>query len=77
MKTKTRRSLRRLWRVMTWPFAGHLVFALGAGFACAVVATNYPAVIQPQYAAILGTFVLYPVMVVIWWHLHRPGNGRG
>jgi len=58
---------------MIWPFAGHLVFALGAGFA----ATNYPAVISPQYAAILGTFVLYPVMVIMWWHLHRPDNRRG
>jgi hypothetical protein len=77
MTPKTRRSLRRLRRIMTWPFAGHLVFALGAGFACGIVAANYPAVISPQYAAILGTFVLYPMMVVIWWRLHRPVNGRG
>jgi hypothetical protein len=27
MKTTTRRSLRRAWRVLTWPLAGHIVFA--------------------------------------------------
>jgi len=67
----------RLWRVMTWPFAGHLVFALGAGFACAVVATNYPAVIPPALSSMdapciasgsdelgrnVGLAVIYPAL---------------
>jgi hypothetical protein len=76
MKTTTRRSLRRAWRVLTWPLAGHIVFALGTGFACAVVATNYPQVMAPPYAAVFGVIVLYPAMVTVWWHLHRPGGGR-
>ena len=76
MKTATRRSLRRAWRVLTWPLAGHIVFALGTGFACAVVSSNYVQVMAPPFAAIFGVFVLYPVMVVVWWNLHRPGGGR-
>ena len=62
---------------MTWPLAGHIVFALGTGFACAAVVTHYPEVIARPYAAILGTVVLYPVMVAVWWHLHPPGGKRG
>jgi hypothetical protein len=50
--------------------------ALGTGFACAVVATNYPQVMAPPYAAVLGVIVLYPAMVTVWWHVHRPGGGR-
>jgi hypothetical protein len=76
MKTTTRRSLRRVWRVLTWPLAGHIVFAFGTGFACAVVATNYPRVMPPPYAAVFGVVVLYLAMVTVWWHLHRPGGGR-
>jgi len=76
MKTATRRSLRRAWRILTWPLAGHIVFALGTGFACAVVSSNYVQVMAPPFAAIFGVFVLYPVMVVVWWNLHRPGGGR-
>jgi hypothetical protein len=34
-------------------------------------------VISPPYAAMLGTLVVYPVMVAMWWRLHRPGgSGR-
>ena len=40
------------------------MFALGTGFACAVVSGNYVQVVAPPFAAILGVFVLYPVMVV-------------
>jgi hypothetical protein len=65
MKATTRRSLRRTWRVLTWPFAAHIVFALGTGFACAVVATNYPQVMAPRYAAVFGVVVLYPAMVTV------------
>jgi hypothetical protein len=76
MKTTTRRSLRRAWRVMTWPLAGHIVFALGIGFACGIAATRYPEVMTPTYAAILGTVLLYPVMVIMWWRLHPSGGRR-
>jgi hypothetical protein len=50
--------------------------ALATGLACGIVAARYPDVIEPPYAAILGTLVVYPVMVTIWWHLNPPG-GRG
>src|SRR4051794_30688560 len=74
MKAATRRSLRRVWRTMTWPLSGHVVFALGTGLASGATAARYPDVIAPPYAAIVGTFVLYPMMVVAWWRLHRPGR---
>jgi hypothetical protein len=32
-------------------------------------------VIGPPYAAILGTLIIYPVMVAAWWHLNAP-RGR-
>jgi hypothetical protein len=59
MKTGTRRSLRRVWRVMTWPLSGHVALALATGLACGVAASRYPDVIEPPYAAILGTLVIY------------------
>ena len=72
MKAATRRSLRRVWRTMTWPLlSGHIVFALGTGIASGATAAHYPDVISAPCAAILGTLVLYPLMVVIWWRLHR------
>jgi hypothetical protein len=39
---------------------------------------RYPDVIAlaPPYAAILGTFVIYPVLVATWWHF-SPSGGRG
>ena len=74
MKTATRRSLRRIWRVMTWPLSGHVVFALATGLASGFIAAHYPSVVSAPYAAILGTLVLYPLMVAMWWHLHRSGG---
>jgi hypothetical protein len=76
MKTSTRRSLRRVWRVMTWPLPAHLMFALGTGLASGITAAPYPNVIAAPYAAIIGTLVIYPVMVAIWWRLNQLG-GRG
>jgi len=76
MRTATRRSLRRAWRMMTWPLSGHLAVTLGTGLACAISA-RYHDVMAPLYAAILGTFVVYPMVLVIWWQLNRSrGNGR-
>ena len=77
MKTSTRRSLRRAWRVMTWPLSAHLMFALGTGLASGIAAALYPTVIAAPYAAIIGTLVVYPVMVAIWWRLNQlGGHGR-
>ena len=71
-----RRSLHRAWRVMTWPLSGHIALALGTGLAFGITDAHYPTVISPPYAAILGTLIVYPAMVAMWWRLHRPG-GRG
>ena len=56
---------------MTWPLPGHVVFALGTGLATGATSAHYPDVISPPFAAVGGTFVLYPMMVVAWWQLHR------
>jgi len=57
--------------------SGHIIFALATGITCGIVAARYPEVISPPYAAILGTLVVYPVMVAMWWRLHPPGgSGR-
>jgi hypothetical protein len=78
MRTKRRRSVRRAWRVLTWPLSGHVALALATGLACGTAASRYPDVIElaPPYAAIAGTLILYPVMVAMWWHINPPG-GRG
>src|ERR1700730_10456097 len=68
-----RRSLRRAWQMITWTLSGHIIFALATGIACGIVAARYPEVISPPYAAILGTLVVYPVIVAMW-RLHRPGG---
>src|SRR5271155_102672 len=69
-----RRSLGRGWQMITWPLWSHIIFALATGIACGIVAARYPEVISPLDAAILGTLVVYPVMVAMWWRLHRPGG---
>jgi tetrahydromethanopterin S-methyltransferase subunit C len=62
--------------MITWPLSSHIIFALATGIACGIVGARYLEVISPPYAAIFGTLVVYPVMVAMWWRLHRPG-GRG
>jgi hypothetical protein len=74
--TKRRRSLRRAWRAMTWPLSGHVALALATGLACGILASRYPSAIEPPYAAILGTLVLYPTMVTAWWRLNSLGGRR-
>ncbi len=61
---------------MTWPLSGHLALALATGLACGIAAARYPDMIAAPYAAILGTLVVYPVMVAVWWRLNTLG-GRG
>ena len=73
MRTRARRrSLRRAWRVMTWPLTGHVALALATGLACGIATAHCPMVISPPYATIIGTLVVYPAMVALWWRLHRP-----
>jgi hypothetical protein len=67
-----RRSLRRVWRVMTWPLSGHIALALGTGLAFGIADAHYATVISPPYAAILGTLVVYPAMVAMWWRVNQP-----
>ena len=74
MRRTTRRSLRRAWRVITWPLSGHIALALVTGLACGITAAGYRNVISPPYAALVGALVVYPAMVGMWWRLHRPGG---
>jgi hypothetical protein len=78
VRTKQRRSLRRAWQVLIWPLSGHVALALATGLACGTAVARYPDVIAlaPPYAAILGTLVIYPVLVATWWHFSASG-GRG
>jgi hypothetical protein len=52
------------------------MFALGTGLASGILAQHYPQVLSISLAMLLGTIVLYPLMVAMWWHLHRPGGRR-
>jgi hypothetical protein len=63
--------------MLTWPLSGHVVLALATGLACGTAVARYPDVIvlAPPYAAILGTLVIYPVLVATWWHF-SPNGGR-
>jgi hypothetical protein len=70
MIAKRRRALRRL-RHAIWPLPTHIAFALATGLACGIAASRYPDVIQPPGAAILGTLILYPAMVVAWRLVNR------
>jgi hypothetical protein len=60
---------------MSWPLFSHLVFALATGLASGATAAHYSDVISAPHAAILGT-LLYPLMLMIWWRLHRPEEKR-
>jgi len=66
----------RAWRVLTWPLSGDVALAFATGLASGIAASRYPGVIEPPYAAILGTLILYPVMVAAWWRIHSPGGRR-
>jgi len=48
-----------------------IAYALATGLVCGFAAGHYPTVISPPYAAILGTLVVYPWIVVIWWRFNR------
>jgi hypothetical protein len=58
---------------MMWPPSGHIALAF-MGLATGFAASHYPEGTAPAYAAIFGTFVLYPLMAGIWWLLHRSGG---
>ena len=72
-----RRALRRAWRMMTWPLSSHIVFALATGLVCGIAASGYPDVIAPPYAAIVGTLMIYSLLLLIWLRVNRSGgSGR-
>jgi hypothetical protein len=65
MKTTTRRSLRRAWRVLTW----NGLRLRGRG----------DPIRRCWHRSMLLSLELSfsnPAMVTMWWHLHRPGSGR-
>jgi hypothetical protein len=44
------------------------------GLVCGVLSSRIGGIISPPYAAILGTLVVYPVLVAVWQRLPRPGR---
>ena len=54
----------------------HVALALTTGLLCGVVASRVGGRIAPPYAAILGTIVAYPMLVVIWGRLPVPARFR-
>jgi hypothetical protein len=78
MKATTRRSLRRArYLAASWHVLAHIAFALGTGFSCGIIVQSYASMISPLDAAIGGTLVLYPLMVMVrWWVQWRGVNGR-
>jgi hypothetical protein len=67
--------LRRTWNLAaSWQLPAHLGLALGMGLICGLVARRYGAMIPPFDAVIC---MLYPLLLTIWWRLHRlGGNSR-
>lgn len=58
--------------MVTWPLSSHIVFALATGLVCGIAARAWPDVIAPPYAAIVGTLMVYPLLVLIWRRLNLP-----
>ena len=73
--TKKPSLIRRLGRAV-WVSPGHAALALTTGLVCGALATRVRVPISPPYAAILGTLLLYPFMLAIYWRLHRPRGKR-
>jgi hypothetical protein len=72
MKATTRRSLRRAWYLAgNWQVPAHIGLALGMGLTTGIIAQRYPSLITPLAAVIIGTFILYPLMLTVWWRLNR------
>lgn len=71
MKATTKRSVRRAWHLAaSWQVPAHIGLALGMGLVCGIVAQHYyPSTISPFIAVFIGTFILYPVMITLWWRL--------
>jgi hypothetical protein len=71
MRATTRRSLRRAcYFAANWQVPAHIGFALATGLTLGLVAQHYAPMITPL-AVILGTFLLYPLMLTVWWRLSR------
>jgi hypothetical protein len=69
--------LRRAWFLAAgWQLPAHLGLALGLGLICGMLARRYQSMIPPLDAVIIGTCMLYPLLLTIWWRLRRPGNSR-
>jgi hypothetical protein len=72
MKVATRRLLRRAWHLAgNWQVLAHINLALGMGLILGLVAERYATEITPLAAVIIGTLMLYPLLITIWWRLSR------
>jgi hypothetical protein len=70
MKATTRRSLRRAWHLAgNWQL--HIGFALAMGLTLGLVVQHYASMITTLATVIIGTFILYPLMLTFWWRLNR------
>ena len=67
--------IRRLARAV-WVSPRHAALALTTGLVCGALAARIGGPISPPYAAILGALALYPLMLAIYWRLHRPRGKR-
>jgi hypothetical protein len=76
MKATSRRSLRRAWYLAaSWQMPVHIALALGLGLSCGLVAQQYPSMITPHASALIGSFILYPLVITIWWRLNGAETG--
>jgi hypothetical protein len=67
--------IRRVGRAV-WVSPRHAALALTTGLVCGALALRTGGPISPPYAAILGTLVGYPALVVVWRRLPRAGGRR-
>ena len=63
--------IQRLARVV-WVSPRHVALALATGLVCGSLASRIDGMISPPYAAILGTLVVYPTLIAVWWRMPQP-----
>jgi hypothetical protein len=67
--------LSRIVRII-WISPWHAALALAIGVVCGALSSRVGGMIAPPYAAILGTLVVYPVLVAVWWRMPQPAWRR-
>jgi hypothetical protein len=75
-RATTKPSVLRQVGRMVWVSPRHASLALATGLVCGVLSSRIGGMISPPYAAILGTFVVYPVVGSVWQRMLRPRRHR-